>query len=693
MNDGLSNTLWSYNILGGSWRSSSTNMPFARRNPISVKRDGGVAIYGGWGVLNQTKGYLSDLWAYQNSNWAQVSSGSINASSATTPGSREGSCSWVLKNGTIYLIGGKGFNGRSFVSMQDLWSYDSSGNQWTLITSTASISPSYAMTFQLADDTIYIFGGLDANNQPSNFMYEWTPTNQGFFRNLPLGDIPSARSSSMTWTMDTSNYGRIFFLFGGRSSDSKYFNDLYMLTNGNLWTKLVDNDGNSGSYRGSLRIGPRCDGATWVIGSTLYLFGGYGAASTKNLGHLSDLWKIDITRSTSTLTSASPSDAITSNKLSNIASTNNLASNGIGSQGNADDGTQVTVIVIVVVIIVFLLGISSLIAFLIIRHRRKPAKKIPGDIELVPSSLHASIDPSNRAITGIKISCMIGKGNFGEVYQGMWGRRKVALKKLNRIQSEMMQKEISILESLAHPNIVGYYGVAVIDGEEYMVMEFANGGSLLSWLHQNQDVEQLTFLEWILDVANGMEYLSNRGILHKDLALRNLLMASDETGTASILVSDFGLASNLDGKNYYTRQEETPLPVKWSAPEALHFNKQTTASDVWSFGVAVWEMYSHGSNPYVGMSNKETAEFVTEGGRMKKPKDCPDEVYQMMLDCWDREPEKRPTFSEIVKRIEKIIEEMGGTIKETQRQMDRPVVQESHTFYNNNTQQEAEMYV
>eukprot|EP01119_Soliformovum_irregulare_P017099 TRINITY_DN502_c2_g1_i1.p1 TRINITY_DN502_c2_g1~~TRINITY_DN502_c2_g1_i1.p1 ORF type:complete len:788 (-),score=134.62 TRINITY_DN502_c2_g1_i1:13-2376(-) len=693
----VTNNGWYWDNGPMRWNSYPTNCvpginPTPRYGALSWFYDDTISIYGGFGqyvsscTLANGTGPLQDAYTrkIEDSRWSPESFSTPN------PGPRIGSSTWKFK-GSVFLYGGIQRQGGTPLS--DVWSSD--GTQWTQWTSSSPMARSDAMTFQTSV-AVYIFGGMNAAGQPLNDTIRWTAgsNNRSQWQVLNSIDlVPSARSGAITWTTAST-----FFMYGGYDSSSQdYLNDWWSLniddSDGDptlTWTLLVANDATDQISRlngGNPRIGARAYGAGWVMNGDMYLFGGYGIGDGNSMGHLSDFWKVSI-ESDSTYASQ-PSSTSTISKQHGMTYATQDANNDNAAKAESD---QSGIAIIAGSISLFVVIVVIIVVILLIRRRARRTRLSPLALEMSHPSDRASTLPETSAsrptsasasrptsapasaskITGIKIVEIVGRGNFGEVYQGMWGRRKVALKKLNQMQSEQMQKEANILESLAHPNIVGYYGIAVIDEQQYMVMEFANGGSLLSWLHQHRDISQLTFLEWILDVANGMEYLSNRGILHKDLALRNLLMASDETGTASILVSDFGLASSLDGKNYYTRQEETPLPVKWSAPEALLFNRQSTAGDVWSFGVVVWEMYSHGANPYAGMSNRETTEYVSEGGRLKQPKECPDAVYEMVMRCWDHEPEKRPTFSEIVKTVEKIIADMGGTIKELQRQMDHP---------------------
>jgi serine/threonine protein kinase len=148
-----------------------------------------------------------------------------------------------------------------------------------------------------------------------------------------------------------------------------------------------------------------------------------------------------------------------------------------------------------------------------------------------------------------------------------------------------------------------------------------------------------------------MVYLHEKGIVHRDLALRNLLV--DKTGTKYIVkISDFGMARTMN-KGYYKTESKT-IPVRWCSPESLQFGKFTIHSDVWAFGVVMWEIFSYGMIPYYGLSNIEVIEKVTiEGYRLPSPANCPEEIYQWMLDCWNNEAVQRPSFQQLYERIEK----------------------------------------
>jgi len=181
-------------------------------------------------------------------------------------------------------------------------------------------------------------------------------------------------------------------------------------------------------------------------------------------------------------------------------------------------------------------------------------------------------------------------------------------------------------------------------------------GNLLEVVKQ----ENLTPLEMIIisrQAAAGMAYLSFKRIVHRDLALRNLLVktSTSEACRFMVKISDFGLSRMISEENEYYKSKSAALPVKWTAPEALTHGKFSTQSDVWSYGVTIWELYSNGSAPYIGMTNPEVVAFVTGGRHLSSPKDCPEDIFDEMRKCWNLQPEKRPTWEELIAFWEKKI--------------------------------------
>jgi serine/threonine protein kinase len=154
--------------------------------------------------------------------------------------------------------------------------------------------------------------------------------------------------------------------------------------------------------------------------------------------------------------------------------------------------------------------------------------------------------------------------------------------------------------------------------------------------------------------ASGMIYLEENSIIHRDFALRNLLVNKTD-GKYTVKVSDFGM-SKLTERGYYLSDDKA-IPVKWSAPEVIEYGRSTSKSDVWSFGICLWEMFSYGKLPYTGMSNTEAAQKVLKGYRMEAPEDCPAEVYNIMKRCWEREADRRPTFKELMTMINQLLQQ------------------------------------
>jgi len=177
-------------------------------------------------------------------------------------------------------------------------------------------------------------------------------------------------------------------------------------------------------------------------------------------------------------------------------------------------------------------------------------------------------------------------------------------------------------------------------------MEYVEQGNLLDLLHNEAEhITEIELLQMASDTARGMNYLHSQNVVHRDLAARNLLVDRKNT----VKVSDFGLSRVMSDELYTSN--ESKVPIKWSSPESLKFNKFTTKSDAWSFGVALYEIMTYGAVPYVGMSNKEVVDEVEKGYRLPKPTICSSEAYELMMWCWHTDANQRPDFKQISAKL------------------------------------------
>ncbi|XP_058682007.1 tyrosine-protein kinase Fer isoform X2 [Poecile atricapillus] len=250
---------------------------------------------------------------------------------------------------------------------------------------------------------------------------------------------------------------------------------------------------------------------------------------------------------------------------------------------------------------------------------------------------------------------LLGKGNFGEVYKGtLKDKTPVAVKTCKEdLPQELKIKFLSearILKQYDHANIVKLIGVCTQRQPIYIVMELVPGGDFLSFLRKKKDeLKTKQLVKFSLDAASGMAYLESKNCIHRDLAARNCLV-----GESNILkISDFGMSRQEDD-GVYSSSGLKQIPIKWTAPEALNYGRYTSESDVWSFGILLWETFSLGVCPYPGMTNQQAREQVEKGYRMSAPQKCPEEIYKIMQRCWDYKPENRPKFSEIQKELSSI---------------------------------------
>uniref|UniRef100_A0A3B3WST2 Proto-oncogene tyrosine-protein kinase receptor Ret n=1 Tax=Poecilia mexicana TaxID=48701 RepID=A0A3B3WST2_9TELE len=280
----------------------------------------------------------------------------------------------------------------------------------------------------------------------------------------------------------------------------------------------------------------------------------------------------------------------------------------------------------------------------------------------------------------------LGEGEFGKVVKatafrlkGKAGYTTVAVKMLkeNASHTELrdLLSEFTLLKQVNHPHVIKMYGACSQDGPLYLIVEYAKFGSLRNFLREsrkvgpsymgrdanrnssyleNPDDRALTMgdlISFAWQISRGMQYLAEMKLVHRDLAARNVLVAEGR----KMKISDFGLSRDVYEEDSYVKRSKGRIPVKWMAIESLFDHIYTTQSDVWSFGVLLWEIVTLGGNPYPGIAPERLFNLLKTGYRMERPENCSEEMYNLMLRCWKQEPDKRPTFSDISKELEKMM--------------------------------------
>jgi len=255
-----------------------------------------------------------------------------------------------------------------------------------------------------------------------------------------------------------------------------------------------------------------------------------------------------------------------------------------------------------------------------------------------------------KLMTNVECFERLGGGYFGDVYRGFWNKSiPVALKTI-RASSPLLEleKEADILRALDHPNIVHFFGICMMNDQIFLVTEMMDEGSLDRFFIKKKDLITIpNLIQMSLQAADGMKYLESKKTIHCDLALRNILVCSTKQSNGYIVkIGDFGLSKVIDGYIYESNRKT--IPVKWCSPEVLEYGRYSSKSDVWSFGVVLWEMFSFGKIPYGGLSNQEVKEEVLKGYRLPIPSEqTPQSIYDLMKKCWSQKEEERPSFQSI----------------------------------------------
>ncbi|XP_029942466.1 tyrosine-protein kinase receptor TYRO3 [Salarias fasciatus] len=259
----------------------------------------------------------------------------------------------------------------------------------------------------------------------------------------------------------------------------------------------------------------------------------------------------------------------------------------------------------------------------------------------------------------------LGKGEFGSVFEGVFSPEdapdirvavktmRVGIHSLEDLQEFL--EEAEIMKNFHHENVVRLLGVTLERDQDHplpvplVILPYMKHGDLRRFLIATRYgdipmfVPHQSLLRFMMDIAVGMDYLNSQGFLHRDLAARNCMLGDD----LRVCVADFGLSKKIYSKNYYRQKVAVRLPIKWMSMESLSESLYSSKSDVWSFGVTMWEIMSRGRTPYPGVHNHELLDLLQSGYRLKAPEDCDHKLYQVMRSCWDPDPARRPGFGEL----------------------------------------------
>ncbi|XP_067099870.1 tyrosine-protein kinase receptor TYRO3 [Osmerus mordax] len=278
---------------------------------------------------------------------------------------------------------------------------------------------------------------------------------------------------------------------------------------------------------------------------------------------------------------------------------------------------------------------------------------------------------------------MLGKGEFGSVREAFLKMedssvQKVAVKVLksdinSSTDIEQCLKEAAYMKDFHHPNVIQLIGVSLHRRHPQrlpipmVILPFMKHGDLHTFLLLSRlgdepfTLSLQMLIQFMLDIARGMEYLSSKSIIHRDLAARNCMLNESLT----VCVADFGLSKKIYSGDYYRQGSVSKLPVKWIALESLADNVYTTQSDVWAFGVTMWEIMARGQTPYPGVENSEIYEYLIKGERLKQPPDCRADIYEIMHSCWSPVPKCRPSFQHLLDQLERLWASLSpGPLKE-----------------------------
>uniref|UniRef100_A0A8C5AGD7 non-specific protein-tyrosine kinase n=1 Tax=Gadus morhua TaxID=8049 RepID=A0A8C5AGD7_GADMO len=271
----------------------------------------------------------------------------------------------------------------------------------------------------------------------------------------------------------------------------------------------------------------------------------------------------------------------------------------------------------------------------------------------------------------IELGRCIGEGQFGDVHQGVYNSAddpnlSVAIKTCKNCTSDSVREkflqEALTMRQFDHPNIVKLIGV-ITENPVWIIMELCTLGELRSFLQvRKYSLDLASLILFSYQLSTALAYLESKRFVHRDIAARNVLVSSMDC----VMLGDFGLSRYMEDSSYY-KASKGKLPIKWMAPESINFRRFTSASDVWMFGVCMWEILMYGIKPFQGVKNNDVIGRIENGERLAMPPQCPPTLYSLMTKCWSYDPSKRPRFTELKTQLSTILEEEKQQMEERQR--------------------------
>ncbi|XP_070396194.1 focal adhesion kinase 1 isoform X1 [Dermacentor albipictus] len=278
----------------------------------------------------------------------------------------------------------------------------------------------------------------------------------------------------------------------------------------------------------------------------------------------------------------------------------------------------------------------------------------------------------------ITLGDIIGEGQFGDVHKGTYTSKAdnqvvpVAIKtckvETEDSMGEKFLEEAYIMQQFDHPHIIRLIGICS-GSPIWIVMELAKHGEMRAYLQNNKHrLDLATLIQYAYQLSTALSYLESKKYVHRDIAARNVLVSSHDC----VKLGDFGLSRWVEDHSYY-KASRGKLPIKWMAPESINFRRFTAASDVWMFGVCMWEILMLGVKPFQGVKNNDVIGRIEDGERLPLPPDCPPRLYSLMSQCWSYEPSKRPCFRDVKQVLSEILAEERHQLEDTMRRENRRV--------------------